>query len=184
MLTDNEGKQIISFVRGVIGSKFSKKEIKKPENPKYMAKSGVFVTLKKQGKLRGCIGYVEPVFPLIEAVENAALASAFEDPRFPVLQESEVRDIKIEVSVLSEPKQIISNSPKGYPDEIKVGVDGLIVKRGFHSGLLLPQVAVEQRWDAKEFLSNTCVKAMLPPDAWLDSGTKVYKFQCQIFEEG
>ena len=91
--------------------------------------------------------------------------------------------IIIEITVLTKPKIIEVNKPKEYPNHIKVGRDGLIVEQGAHSGLLLPQVPIEQDWDEKEFLSNTCIKAWLPPDAWLDESTKIYKFRGQIFTE-
>lgn len=183
MLSENDGNQLLKFVRDTIVSKFKKTPVKIPENPKLKTKSGIFVTLNKNGELRGCIGYPEPFFPLIEAAEKSALAAAFDDPRFGELNKKELNEISIEISVLTEPELIKVKSPKDYPKEIEIGVHGLIIKKGFNSGLLLPQVAVEYGWDSKEFLSRTCMKAMLSPDDWLDPGTKIYRFKCQIFSE-
>ena len=139
---------------------------------------GVFVTINKQGELRGCIGFPEPVFPLGIALIKAARAAAFEDPRFEPLKEEELKDIEIEISVLTLPEKI-----KPDPDLIKVGEDGLIVKKGINSGLLLPQVATEYNWSAEEFLSQTCVKAGLPRDAWKSSEIEIQKFQAQIIKQ-
>jgi uncharacterized protein (TIGR00296 family) len=183
MLSEKDGNQLLNFVRDTIVSKFTKLSVEIPKNPKFKSNSGIFVTLKKHGELRGCIGYPEPFFPLIDAAEKAAIAAAFDDPRFKPLQREEMENISIELSVLTEPELIKVESPKDYPNEIEIGVHGLIIKKEFNSGLLLPQVAVEYNWDSKEFLSKTCMKAMISPDAWLDSGTKIYRFECQIFSE-
>lgn len=140
-------------------------------------KHGVFVTLHKKGKLRGCIGYVLPVKPLLESVIDMAISSAFKDPRFPKLKKEEFDEIDIEISVLSPLKQIKNI------DEIKVGRDGIVIKQGYNSGLLLPQVATEQHWDRIEFLKHTCLKAGLPPDAWKDTTTEIYIFSADVFSE-
>ncbi len=149
----------------------------KPENaPKsFNEKRGCFVTLTENGELRGCIGYPEPVMPLAEALVESAI-SACRDPRFPPLDASELPKIKIEVSVLTRPKPI-------KPADVKVGRDGLIVRKGFYSGLLLPQVATEYGWSREEFLSQTCIKAGLPPDAWKDKGTEILAFHAEVFGE-
>jgi uncharacterized protein (TIGR00296 family) len=141
-------------------------------------------SLRGGGKLlRGCIGYPYPIKPLVEAVNVVAFAAAFEDPRFPRLDKSELGKIVVEVSVLTPPESIRMEKPEQYPSIIRVGVDGLIIKRGGRSGLLLPQVATEWGWDSDEFLSQTCVKAGLSPDAWLLPGTDVSRFQAIIFTE-
>ena len=149
----------------------------KPENtPKpFGEKRGCFVTLTEGGKLRGCIGFPEPVLPLIEALVDAAMG-ACRDPRFPALDASELPKIKIEISVLTRPKPV-------KPSEVKVGKDGLIVRRGFYSGLLLPQVAAEYGWSREEFLGQTCIKAGLPPNAWKGKGTEILAFQAEVFSE-
>jgi uncharacterized protein (TIGR00296 family) len=148
---------------------------------------GVFVTLNKvrggEHSLRGCIGYPFPVKALADAVVDVANGAAFEDPRFPRVSAGEMDEIVVEVSVLTPPEVVKVDDPRRFPEQVKVGVDGLIIRRGGRSGLLLPQVAVDWEWDAEEFLSQCCVKTGLPPDSWLMPGTEVQKFQALIFAE-
>jgi AmmeMemoRadiSam system protein A len=138
---------------------------------------GAFVTLKIAGRLRGCIGYIEGVKPLAETVIEMARAAAFRDPRFPALLRSELPSISLEISALS-PVSRLSD-----PELIEVGRHGLIVERGTHKGLLLPQVAVEYNWSRTEFLENTCQKAGLQPDAWRDTDTNIFVFSAIVFGE-
>ncbi len=158
-----------------------------PPYPKLRNLYGAFVTLNTypEGDLRGCIGYPEPVLPLYKAVVRAAVAAAFEDPRFPPLTEEELERVKIEVSILTPPERIDDKvqSRLDLPRLVVVGKHGLIVRRGVYSGLLLPQVAVEYSWDSEEFLSQTCMKAGMWVDCWLKEGTEVYRFTAEIFEE-
>jgi len=141
-------------------------------------------TLKEGTKqLRGCIGYPEPILPLAEATISSAINSATKDPRFLPISTKELENILMEVSVLTPPELIVVKNPKEYIEKIEIGRDGIVVERGAFKGLLLPQVPIEQNWDEKEFLSNTCMKAWLPPDAWLDESTIIYKFRGQIFTE-
>ncbi|MFC1728227.1 TIGR00296 family protein [Nanoarchaeota archaeon] len=177
MLTQEQGKKLISLARHSIETFLSKTELELNDYKEFSEKQGVFVTLKINGELRGCIGFTEPIFPLYNAIAKAARAAAFEDPRFPSLEKEELEKIKIELSVLTKPELI----DKDYT--IEVGKDGLIVQYGTYSGLLLPQVATEQGWDSETFLEQTCAKAGLPTDTWKDRDCKVYKFQAQIFEE-
>lgn len=146
-------------------------------------KSGVFVTLTIDGELRGCIGFCEAVLPLKEALKQAALSAAFGDLRFPALTKEEFERVTVEVSVLTEPKEIHVNSPAEYPGRVKIGEDGLIVRHGHYNGLLLPQVPVELGWGPEEFLSHTCVKAGLHPEKWKDGEAKFYEFHAEIFSE-
>jgi len=138
---------------------------------------GVFVTLNRRGRLRGCIGYLEAVKPLLPAVQEMAVAAAFGDPRFPPLREDELADLEIEISVLS-PFQRIAKV-----DEIQVGRHGLYLEQGASRGLLLPQVATEYGWDRLTFLKQTCVKAGLPPNAWEDPTTRIFVFSADILHE-
>lgn len=138
---------------------------------------GAFVTLHIRGRLRGCIGYIKGVKSIPETITEMAQASAFKDPRFPPLRKDEFDQIDIEISVLSPIETVKDIS------EIQVCRDGLIVSRGFNSGLLLPQVPVEQGWDLEMFLCNTCYKAGLPGNAWQQKGTKIEKFSAQVFGE-
>ena len=148
---------------------------------------GVFVTINalKHGtrRLRGCIGFPYPIYPLARAVIEAAVESATRDPRFPPLSISELDHVVFEVSVLTPPELIKVSSPRDYPSKVKIGVDGLIVERGFNKGLLLPQVPVEWGWDSEEFLCQCCMKAGLTPDCWVLQGTKIYKFSCILVIE-
>jgi AmmeMemoRadiSam system protein A len=143
-------------------------------SPLLREKRGVFVTLWLEG-LRGCIGFPQPVLPLGEAVQEAAVSAALRDPRFPPVTSEEFQALGIEISVLTPPRSL-------DPSRVKVGVHGLIVSKGGRSGLLLPQVAMEYRWDAWTFLDQTCVKAGLPKDAWR-KGAEVLAFEAQVFSE-
>ncbi len=162
------------------------KMTKPPEDtPKELfEKRGVFVTLKTypDGNLRGCIGFPEPVMPLVNATIGAAISAASRDPRFLPVSPNELGNITLEITVLTKPEPI-DLPPEEIPDAIEIGRDGLIVRCGFSSGLLLPQVPVEWHWDERKFLSQTCVKAGLSPDCWLDKNCKFYRFQGQIFKE-
>jgi uncharacterized protein len=139
--------------------------------------SGVFVTLHRHGRLRGCIGYLAAMKPLLEAVQEMAVAAAFNDPRFPRLREDEVADLDLEISVLSPMSQIKNI------EEIQVGRDGLYIEREPNRGLLLPQVATEYGWDRPTFLKQTCLKAGLPPDAWEDPSARIFIFSANILHE-
>lgn len=138
-------------------------------------KRGAFVTVKKNNQLRGCIGYIRGVLPLHETIREMAIQAAFRDPRFSPLQKNEWKDVDIEISVLTPMKKINDVS------EIDVGVHGLYIEKGPYSGLLLPQVAIEHRWDSVTFLENTCYKAGLQKDAWKSKDTVIYVFSADVF---
>jgi MEMO1 family protein len=136
---------------------------------------GAFVTIREGGELRGCIGLVRPVLPVAEAVAMMGRSAALEDPRFPPILPEELPMLEFEVSVLT-PLQILEDWR-----EVRIGTDGLmIVDAGGASGLLLPQVAVEQGWDRDRFLEGVCAKAGLPADAYLGDAV-LYRFQAQVF---
>jgi len=145
--------------------------------PKLREPRGVFVTLHRKGSLRGCIGYLEAVKPLGQAVQEMARAAAFQDPRFPPLQAEELPEIDLEISILTPMRRVDTTA------EITVGVHGLYLEQGPRRGLLLPQVATEHGWDRLTFLRQTCVKAGLPPDAWKDAATRIYIFCAEILKE-
>ena len=185
MLSKEEGEKAVKFARGVIESYVRGEELKDEElGEKFREKSGAFVTILTypDRDLRGCIGIPEPIYDLKTSIIESA-RSATRDPRFPPLRESELPKVIIEVTILTPPKLIEVKNPREYLEKIKVGRDGLIAEKGFYRGLLLPQVPVEWGWDVEEFLSQTCIKAGLPPDAWIDEDTKIYSFQGQIFAE-
>jgi len=144
---------------------------------------GVFVTLTDSGgDLRGCIGLPYPVKPLGEAIVHAAVGAATRDPRFPRVRSAELASLRVEVSALTEPEAIECKALE-LPNHVRIGTDGLIVSGTGRSGLLLPQVATEMGLTSDVFLSLTCEKAGLPPDAWLTAGVKVQRFQAEIFAE-
>ena len=180
-----QAKKLIKLARDSISSYFSDKTVN-VENIKkeFSSVLGVFVTLNKNGELRGCIGFPDGVYPLYEGIIKAAKSAAFSDPRFPAVSQDELKDITIEVSVLTEPKKLKVEKASDYVKEVKVGRDGLIIRSSYGSGLLLPQVATEYKWDSETFLSQTCVKAGLSPDSWKeDKDIGIYRFQSQVFSE-
>jgi uncharacterized protein (TIGR00296 family) len=151
---------------------------------KFQEDSGAFVTLNTYPghQLRGCIGYPEPYFPLKDSLIRGA-EGATRDPRFPPLAIDELDNIIVEVSLLSPPQYIKVRDPRQLPENIRVGRHGLIVEKGHFKGLLLPQVPVEYDWDTEKFLAQTCLKAGLFPDAWLDPKTRIYSFTGDVFTE-
>ncbi|MEM3444706.1 MAG: TIGR00296 family protein [Thermoplasmata archaeon] len=185
--TDEEGVFAVKTARETIASYLRNGKTPDVENvpPKFREKAGVFVTLESYPslELRGCIGYPEPIFPLIDALRNAAISAATEDPRFFPIGPKEFEETVVEVSLLTPPELIKVKSPEEYLSKIEIGRDGLIVERNYYRGLLLPQVPVEWNWDKEEFLTHTCRKAGLPGDAWKDRNTKVYSFTAEIFHE-
>jgi uncharacterized protein len=138
--------------------------------------SGVFVTLKRPGELRGCIGTLECRRPLVEEIARVAASAAREDPRFPPVTPAELTDLHVEISVLGPLEKI----DPADPEAIEIGRHGLVVERGSRRGLLLPQVAPEWGWDREEFLAHTCRKAVLPMDAWR-RGADIYRFAADVF---
>ena len=178
-LTPEEKKYLLSLARQTIILRADDKP--SPETDFYSTTlkqtAGVFVTLNKNHQLRGCIGYVEGIKPLQNAVEEMALTAAFEDPRFDPVCSDEIKELQIEISILS-PLNTISDI-----QQIEVGTNGLIIEKGLFKGLLLPQVAAEYGWDRVTFLEQTCLKAGLPKDAWKEESTKIQTFTAEIFSE-
>ncbi|NYZ78822.1 TIGR00296 family protein [Candidatus Micrarchaeota archaeon] len=187
MLSLDEGEYLIKLARKAIGTYLEKRVAINPDKPpaSLLAERGVFVTIETypEKELRGCIGYPYPVKELAKSVVDCAINSATGDPRFPGMNRRELDRCTIEISVLTVPEVIKVNDPKEYPKCIKVGRDGLIVEYGYYSGLLLPIVPVEQKWDEEDFLSQTCHKAGVPVDTWLSPRVKIYNFQSQVFKE-
>ncbi len=136
---------------------------------------GAFVTLKKNGELRGCIGYITPMKSLIETVRDVAAFAALKDPRFPPVSAAEVGLLEYEISVLSPLRRVTDIK------QIQVGRHGLLMRKGDREGVLLPQVPTEEGWDRKTFLEQTCRKAGLPPNAWQDEDTDIFMFTALVF---
>jgi uncharacterized protein len=171
-----ERQAILRLARRAIAAHFARdsSEPSAPDVPRIHA--GAFVTLEMGGELRGCIGYPRADRWLPDVIRQCAVSAAVDDPRFPSLRDSELKDVEIEVSVLG-PVQ-----PVADVREIEVGRDGLIISRGFSKGLLLPQVASERSWDRETFLAHTCLKAGLPRDAWR-TGARIERFEAEVFSE-
>ncbi len=181
-LSLDEGKKAVKLARKSIESEFKtiKKDIDLPEI--FEQKRGVFVTIKEKNSLRGCIGRPYPNQDLKNGIIGASKDSALKDPRFPPLKENELKNIVIELTILTEPEKI-ETEPKKRKEEIKIGKHGLITEYGPNKGLLLPQVPVDNGWDEEQFLSKTCMKAGLTGDCWLEEDVEFYKFSGQIFAE-
>jgi AmmeMemoRadiSam system protein A len=137
---------------------------------------GAFVTLHCRGRLRGCIGRVASMEPLATVVAECAVAAALDDPRFPRMKPADLRELEIEVSVLSCPR-------RAAPEEVQPGIHGLIISRGEQRGVLLPQVAAERHWPRERFLEEACQKAGLAPNAWRSADTRVEIFTAEVFSE-
>jgi uncharacterized protein (TIGR00296 family) len=183
--TDEEGENATKMARRAIEEYIDIKLIvKNSYGGKFVEKRGVFTTLtNSSGKLRGCIGFPEPVFPLGEAVIKSAISAASSDPRFPPVTKEDMDDITVEVSMLSKPVALAVKNRKDLPSMIAVGRDGLIAERDSFSGLLLPQVAVEEKMDQKAFLKAVCWKAGMEPDCWKDGDTSISTFNAEVFYE-
>jgi AmmeMemoRadiSam system protein B/AmmeMemoRadiSam system protein A len=178
-LSKDEKKKLLEIARASIIEAVTRKtqpEIEVTE-PRLRENCGVFVTIKKHGELRGCIGYIVAVKPLYETVKEVAKSAAVGDPRFMPMTEDELKDMEIEISALTPLRRIYD------VNEIEVGKHGIVMKRGFYQGLLLPQVATEYGWDRKTFLEHTCLKAGLPKDAWKDKSTEIHIFSAEVFSE-
>jgi uncharacterized protein (TIGR00296 family) len=185
MISERSGKYLLKIAKESVKYYLENGEkLKKPDDyPIELDEElGVFVTLNKNFRLRGCIGYPEPVLPAIDATMEVAVSAAVNDPRFPEVSIIEFDDLEFEVTVLTKPELIEVAHPDQYFDEIEIGRDGLIIQKGFAKGLLLPQVATENRFNTEEFLENTCMKAGISADSWMDESCDVYRFQGQIFK--
>jgi uncharacterized protein (TIGR00296 family) len=183
---DRDGELAVHIARAAIDARVLGQPMRPFEVPAHFEeKSGAFVTINTHpaGELRGCIGYPQPFFPLAKSIEKAAEAAATDDPRFPPMQADELDQVRVEVSILTPPRLIEVKKPKELPAHITIGTDGLSIAQGPYRGLLLPQVAVEEHFDAADFLSQACMKAGLLPDAWLEPATRVYTFQAEVFTE-
>jgi len=183
-MTDMEdGMTAVRIARDVISSEASGNTADTTYPDTFGRPSGVFVTIKEHpsGDLRGCIGYPEPVLPLIEALVRSA-RSACHDPRFPDLGKEELDSVTVEVTILSRPERMTDDKQQLVRD-IMIGRDGLIIESNGRRGLLLPQVPGEWGWNVTEFLENLSVKAGLRRDAWERPGSAIYSFTGEIFSE-
>ena len=189
-LSFEEGEFLVRVARRAVEYYFEHGRVMPPPEdtpPRLRRKGAAFVTIEtfksyEVRELRGCIGYVEPVKPLVEAVIEVALQAAFQDPRFPPLSPSELPRVTFEVSVLG-PLEELPSDPEARVRSFQIGRHGLVARRGFYQGLLLPQVPVEYLWDEETFLAETCVKAGMEPACWLDPETRFYRYSARLWRE-
>ncbi len=180
MLNKSQRKRLLEIARTSIETylKTGKRAQITEKDPTLLKTMGAFVTMNEHGQLRGCIGNLVGEKALYSTVADMAVEAATGDPRFNPVGSSELKDIEIEISVLSPMVKI------NHPDEIKLGTHGVLVRQGFRSGVFLPQVATETGWSKEEFMSNLCAqKAGLAPDAWKDKSTEIYIFTAEVFSE-
>ncbi|MDD5062653.1 MAG: AmmeMemoRadiSam system protein A, partial [Candidatus Marinimicrobia bacterium] len=176
-LTREEQLFLLDLAEKTVAAAVNKKPLPAPQDvpERLKVKRGAFVTLEKNHELRGCIGYILPISPLYKTVIEMAQSAALHDPRFKPVSPGELKNITVEISVLTVPEKITN------PNIIEVGKHGIIMKRGYNQGLLLPQVATDYGWDRETFLEHTCLKAGLPRDAWQDKNTEIQVFSAQVF---
>ena len=188
MLNEEQKKKLLKIARQTIETYIKERRVAEfsEDDPELSETCGAFVTLRnaksksrdEDESLRGCIGHIISNEPLYKTVRDMAIASSTQDPRFPPVTTDELKDIKIEISVLSIPKLIKDIK------EFELGKHGVIVRKGFNQGLFLPQVATETGWSKEKFLSNLCShKAGLSSDAWKDKDTNIHIFDAEVFEE-
>lgn len=179
-LSREERRELLSIARRAIDAKLRGEPLSLDavtRTPELERPAGVFVTLREGEDLRGCIGLLEAREPLFRAVASAALSAAFGDPRFSPVLAGELPRISLEISVLGP------FEPVAAPDEILVGVHGLVAREGFHAGLLLPQVPGEWGWSRDEYLDHLCLKAGLPAGRWRSGRVRLEKFTAEVFSE-
>jgi uncharacterized protein (TIGR00296 family) len=182
-LTAEEGALALCLARTTLENRIAGAACNEPSlTPVFSRKRGVFVTLTMRGELRGCIGFPYPHYPLGDAIREAAVCAALQDPRFPPVTAKELLLLHIDITILTVP-ELLTADPRARPGCIEIGRHGLIVQGLGTSGLLLPQVPVEWGWNSTEFLDHTCRKAGLPAGCWGKREVKVYTFEGQIFCE-
>jgi AmmeMemoRadiSam system protein A len=175
-LSESDRQSLLRLARLAIREAVSRGQVLAdiPAGGIFSEQRGVFVSLHIGKRLRGCVGVVDPEHPLGESIVRCAIGAATRDPRFPAMRPDELGELEIEISLLSAPRAI-------RPEEVQIGTHGLLICRGTHRGLLLPQVAVTHRLSAEQFLAETCRKAELPPDTWRDPEAEIFGFTSEIF---
>jgi uncharacterized protein (TIGR00296 family) len=181
----DDGVLLVQMARRAVTEYLSsnKKIINSEFDEKFSFNAGVFVTINDESGLRGCIGYPLAVKKLSNALIDAAISAATDDPRFSSVKQIDLKKLIFEITILSKTERIFADSTDEIINSIKIGRDGLIIEKGSQSGLLLPQVAIEYNWNAKQLLEQTCHKAGLPSDSWKDNTIEILKFQGLIFKE-
>jgi AmmeMemoRadiSam system protein A len=188
-LSEEQGRQLLRSARKTIADKLAGSPIRtenekaNPPDPALLARCGTFVTLKIDGRLRGCIGNLEPVSSIYEGIQRNALNAAFHDSRFPELTAEELEKVHIDISILTPPQALNYRDGEELVSRLRPGIDGVILGLNHHRATFLPQVW-EQLPRAEDFLGHLCRKAGLSPTAWKDSHPEVALYQVQCFEEG
>lgn len=185
-LSEEEGKRLLSVARQTLENALFEKRgeasEESPLSPKFSEKRGTFVTLTINGALRGCIGHITPQESLIEGVKANAINAAFRDPRFKPLSMDEFNQVRIEVSILTEPVPMTYSGADDLQQKLRPGADGVIIKKAYQQATFLPQVW-EHLPEKKAFLTQLCLKAGLAGDAWERERLQVFTYQVQAFEE-
>jgi len=176
-LSNEEKRWLLKLARGSLEASVRQEAMSVPEKipPALQERAGAFVSLHREDHLRGCVGYVQAVKPLYRTVMEVVVAAALNDPRFERVRPEELPDLEVEISVLSPCREV-------RPEEVQVGVHGLMVSQERARGVLLPQVAAERNWSREQFLEETCRKTGLPPDAWR-RGATVEVFTAEVFSD-
>ena len=175
-LSDEERQELLTLAYSTVRTYVRENKVSQyiPESGALLQNHGAFVTLNKNGRLRGCIGFIEPLLPLYQAVMQASIYAACRDSRFRPVTEEELDEIEVEISVLTPLKKITN------PTVVTIGKHGLVIEKQGKRGLLLPQVAVENNWTRETFLERVCIKAGLPKDSWR-SGADLFVFEAVVF---
>ncbi len=185
-LTEDEGEYLLSVARKTIAQRLSGQKDQEPTDTdpsaKFLEQRGTFVTLTTGGSLRGCIGHIIPQESLIEGIRVNAINAAFKDPRFPALTKEEWERVKVEISILTDPKPLSYSDADDLLQKLRSEIDGVIIRKGYHQSTFLPQVW-EQLPEKEDFLSHLCQKAGLGADAWEKGDLEVSTYQVQAFEE-
>ena len=190
-LSIQDGEYLVKLARRAVEAKLLEGETIRPDQdiPKHLFRPGmVFTTIEtfegyERRSLRGCIGFLQPMYPLVEAVIRSAIEAAFNDPRFYPLEKQELDIVTFEVAVLSVPEPLNVSDRWDLLNKIVIGKHGLVARRRWFQGTLLPQVPVEYCWDEETFLAETCMKAGMSPDCWLDRSTEILAYEGRVFRE-
>ena len=182
-LTDKQGQTLLKLARKTLVQKLSKRTVPSvPDDPALLVQAATFVTLKIDGKLRGCIGNLEPVGPLWEGIRDNAINAAFNDYRFSPLTPEELSAVHLDISILSQPQPLQYDDPDDLPKKLRPGIDGVILRDGHRSATFLPQVW-QQLSTPGQFLDHLCLKAGLPQQTWRQKKLSIQTYQVQCFEE-
>ncbi|MFH1102331.1 MAG: AmmeMemoRadiSam system protein A [Pseudomonadota bacterium] len=184
-LTDSDKKALLTLARSVIAAELVRG--KKPIQPEKLSeemtrKRGCFVSLHKTGDLRGCIGTIEPIVPVIRGIEENAKNAAFHDPRFSPLRKEELDSVDIEISILTEPRVLVFKDSDDLKHQLKPGIHGVILSKGYQRATFLPQVW-DQLSDTEDFLSELCRKAGMGRSCWKTGGVTVSVYEVENFSE-